>query len=189
MTNNNANENEQNNDDKIRERIRKLYRLVEQGIGGEKENAQKILDKLLAKHGITLSEIVDDNHEEEFNVKFKGGFEKRLLLQIVGKVRGRETMGYFDKGRLYFISTKMERVEILTLFSVYKKALSREFEDLFLAFIYQQDIFPPQKDDDQTKKDDRPKTHEERSRLRKIASMMSTMNKVNVYKAIEDQND
>lgn len=34
MTNNNINENEQNNDDKIRERIRKLYQLVEQGIGG-----------------------------------------------------------------------------------------------------------------------------------------------------------
>lgn len=171
--------------EKIRERIRKLHKLVEKGIGGEKENAQKILDKLLAKNGITLSEIVDDNHEELFNVKFKGAFEKRLLLQIVGKVRGRKTMGCFDKGRLYFSSTKMEHVEILTLFSVYKKALSEEFEDLFLAFIYQHDILPPQENDDQTEKDDKPKTHEERRRLRKIASMMSTMDKVNVYKAIE----
>ena len=120
MTNNNANENEQNNDDKIRERIRKLYQLVEQGIGGKKENAQKILDKLLAKHGITLSEIVDDDHEEEFIIKFKGSFEKRLLTQIIRKVRGRKTMGYSEKGRLYFNSTKMEHVEILTLLSVYK---------------------------------------------------------------------
>ena len=189
MTNNNVNENEQNNDDKIKERIRKLYQLVEQGVGGEKQNAQKILDKLLDKHGITLSEIVDDNHEYEFIIKFKGTFEKRLLTQIIGKVRNRNTLGYFNKCKLHFNATKMEYAEILTLFSVYKNALSREFEDLFVAFIYQQNILPTKKDDAQTEKDDTPKTYEERCRLRKIASMMSTMDKVNVYKAIEDQND
>lgn len=185
MTNHNANENRQNNDNKIRERIRKLYKLVEQGVGGEKGNAQKILDKLLAKHGITLSEIIDDNHEEEFVIKFKGTFEKRLLTQIIGKIRNRETLGYFNKGKLHFGATKLEYAEILTLFSVYKNTLSKEFEDLFVAFIYQQNIFPNQKDADQAEKDDRPKTPEEKRRLRKLAAMMSTMDKVNVYKAIE----
>ena len=58
---------------------------------------------------------------------------------------------------------------------------------MFIAFIHQQDIFPPQKNDDQIEKDDRPKTHEEKRRIRKLASMMSTMDKVNVYKAIKDQ--
>lgn len=185
MTNKNANENGQNNDNKIRERIRKLYKLVEQDVGGEKENAQKILDKLLAKHGITLSEIIDDDHEEEFVIKFKGVFEKRLLTQIIGKIRNRKTLGYFNKDKLHFDATKMEYAEILTLFSVYKNALLREFEDLFTAFIHRQDIFPATKDNEQEKKDDRPKTPKERERLRKLASIMSTMDEVNVYEAIE----
>lgn len=184
MTGHTANKIGQNADNKIRERIVKLHKLVEQGIGGEKKNAQKILDKLLAKHEITLSEITDDDQEEEFIIKFKGSFEKRLLIQIIRKIRNRETMGCFNKNRLYFNSTKMEHVEILTLFSVYKNALSREFEDLFVAFIHQQDIFPPQKDD-QAGTNDRSKTPEERGRIRKLASMMSTIDKVNVYEAIE----
>lgn len=185
MTGHTANESGQNADNKIRERIVKLHKLVEQGIGGEKQNAQKILNKLLAKHGITLSEITDDDKEEEFIIKFKGSFEKRLLIQIIRKIRNRETMGCFNKNRLYFNSTKMEHVEILTLFSVYKNALSREFEDLFVAFIHQQDIFPLQKDDDQAEKNDKPKTPEERDRAKKLASMMSTIDKVNVYETIE----
>lgn len=184
MTGHTANESEQNANNKIRERILKLHKLVEQGIGGEKQNAQKILDKLLAKHGITLSEITDDDQEEEFIIKFKGAFEKRLLTQIIGKIINRKTFGCINRGKLHFYATKMEHVEILTLFSVYKNALSREFEDLFVAFIHQQDIFPPQKDD-QAGTNDRPKTPEERSRIRKLASMMSTIDKVNVYEAIE----
>lgn len=185
MTNYNTNKNRQDNDNKIRDRALKLYKLVEQGIDGEKENAQKILEKLLAKHGITLSEIIDDDHEEEFIIKFKGVFEKRLLTQIIGKIRNRKTLGHFNKCKLYFDATKMEYAEILTLFSVYKKALSREFEDLFVAFVHQQSIFPPPKDDDQTEKNDRSQTREDKRRLRKLAFMMSTIDKVNVYEGIE----
>lgn len=178
----------QDDDNKIRERILKLYNLVKNGIGGEKKNARKILDKLLAKHGIILSEIIDDEHEETFIIKFKGVFEKKLLNQIIGKVRNRETQGFYYKGKLHFNVTKLEYAEILTLFSVYKNALSREFDNLFLAFIHKQKIFPNKDSDNQVKKSDRTETQEERLLAKKLISMMSTIDKIDVYKSIEAVN-
>jgi hypothetical protein len=38
-----------------KERLKKLYALALRGVGGEKEQAQAILDKLLKKYAITLA--------------------------------------------------------------------------------------------------------------------------------------
>lgn len=38
----------------IKAKLRKLLELARQGVGGEKDNAQSILGKMLTKHGLTL---------------------------------------------------------------------------------------------------------------------------------------
>ena len=41
-------------DEKIKERARKLHALAERGIGGEKTNAQTMLDAFLKKHNLKI---------------------------------------------------------------------------------------------------------------------------------------
>ena len=42
-----------------KERLKKLYALALRGVGGEKEQAQAILDKLLKKYAMTLDDLDD----------------------------------------------------------------------------------------------------------------------------------
>nr|DAU15145.1 MAG TPA: Protein of unknown function (DUF2786) [Caudoviricetes sp.] len=45
-------------------RIKKLQALAERGVGGEKETAQRMLDKMLKENGITtLKELENEEYE------------------------------------------------------------------------------------------------------------------------------
>lgn len=59
-------------DEKILEKLRKLYELAKQGVGGERVNAENALYALLEKYGLTI-DAVDDNRKElhEFDCKKK----------------------------------------------------------------------------------------------------------------------
>ena len=50
-------------DEKVLQRLRKLYALATQGVAGEKENAQRLLHELLEKYGLTI-DAVDENRKE-----------------------------------------------------------------------------------------------------------------------------
>ena len=44
-------------DEKIRQRAKKLHALAERGVGGEKTNAQTMLDAFLVKHNLRMVDI------------------------------------------------------------------------------------------------------------------------------------
>ena len=50
-------------DEKVLQRLRKLYALATQGVAGEKENAERLLHELLEKYGLTI-DAVDENKKE-----------------------------------------------------------------------------------------------------------------------------
>lgn len=178
MTNYNTNESAQDIDNKIRDRILKLHKLVEQGIGGEKENAQKILDKLLKKHGLTLSEINDC--EEWFTINFKNRFEKRLIIQIISKVTNIKTIrAYAEKNQINLKVNKADFAEILVMFSVYRKALEKEFQNIYIAFVCKQNIFSDCKSDDDST------NVEDMIDISKLLNLTELIDRVDVHKLIE----
>ena len=61
--------------------LKKLKTLAEQGIGGEKETAQKKLEQLMQKYNVEEQELSDDV-VERYEFRYHGEFEKRLLLQV-----------------------------------------------------------------------------------------------------------
>jgi hypothetical protein len=70
--------------DKVKSLVAKLLELSNRGIGGEAKNAERLLQNLLAKHGITLEDL--DN-----NAKRKCGYyikpkHKRLFFAICWNV-------------------------------------------------------------------------------------------------------
>ena len=74
--------------DKERELLIKIKALAEHGVGGEKINAQKMLEKLMKKLDITTEDL-ENNDLQVFHFKYKQGKElKTLMLAIL--------MNYFD---------------------------------------------------------------------------------------------
>lgn len=67
------------------ELLRKLKKLADEGIGGEKVNAEKKLNKLMSKYGISETELLEDKIET-MEFIYHGVEQKRLLIQIIYKV-------------------------------------------------------------------------------------------------------
>lgn len=63
-----------------KERLKKLYALALRGVGGEKEQAQAILDKLLKKYAMTLDDL-DDEVIQEYDLEYHGKEQDRILMQ------------------------------------------------------------------------------------------------------------
>lgn len=65
-------------DEKKVELMKKLQRLAERGVGGEKEGTQKKLQQLMKKYDIEESDLSDDKLEDH-EWKYHNDFELRLL--------------------------------------------------------------------------------------------------------------
>ena len=171
---------------KIESRLRKLLSLAERGVGGEKDNASRMLTLLLRKHGLDISDILEDKVETCW-FKYKGNIEKRLLSQIFCAVandadrwtsrKKRETLG--------IDVTNQQMLEIRLMFACYKKSLNDDIEILFSAFIHKNDIFSPKENIEPESQE--PRTPEEKARIFKISQMMNNMDKTTVLKAIESK--
>lgn len=168
-------------DKRIEQKLQKLLALAERGEGGEKSNAERMLKRLLDKHGLNISDLSDEQ-TDTYWLKYKGPFELRLLSQIIGAVRPGATKWKNRKKRqtLGVDTTKQQMLEIGLMFNAYKKALHEEIEILYIAFIHKNDIFP----EDQEPERSEEKTPEERARLFKVANMMNGMAKTAVLNGI-----
>ena len=141
----------------INERLKKLYALALRGVGGEKEQAEAILKKLIAKYGVSMAEL-DEEVIKEYEIKHSGEAERQILKQIVYKVTDdpARTFGYTYKasGRacrsiLGVRCTEAQKVEIEFLFDFYKKLYKKELEAFLLAFIHKHSLFGRLKEGEQ----------------------------------------
>lgn len=134
-------------DEKTVQRIKKLQALAERGIGGEKDTAAVMLEKLLVKNDITTLEELEEDQVEYYLFSYRGKHEIKLLKQCMYKVIGAEA------GRKYYRSsgtrqkigvycTKAEKIEIELEFEFYRNVFYEELDNFMTAFIQAQQIFP-----------------------------------------------
>lgn len=70
--------------DAVRNRLMKLLALARQGVGGERENAQSALNKLLTKHGLSLEDLDDEGvRPKRYFFRYRDDHERALLVQCV----------------------------------------------------------------------------------------------------------
>lgn len=134
------------------ELLKKLKALAEHGVGGEKENAQKLLEKFMRKYNISEDDI-DDDRIIKYSKKVKNDYEKQLLVQTVYKVTNGDAYSfrYIATGRkiknlVGYECTAAQNIEIEFLFDFYKRLFYKEIDLLLNAFIQKHDIFgtPPE---------------------------------------------
>jgi hypothetical protein len=163
-------------DNGLYNKLKKLHALAEQGVGGEAENANFILEALLEKHGLNKDEIFNRREAEFF---YKTRYEKKLLIQLVGQVTGCHRVEYSQARNsqwLEFLLTEAEVVEVSTKYEAYKPALQETFENAFLAFLSANDVFVS--DDDGY--DAPPLTPDKRKQLLRILAMASGVDVVSL---------
>lgn len=180
--------------ERIKSRLKKLLALARRGEGGEKINAQRMLEATLKKHGMTMEDL-DDSAETPQEVKFKfvGPLERDLLGQIlvmVFRARTVETYGYrrFGKavrGLVGVMATRAQAVEIEVAFEAHKKALKAYMKKqaglAFNAYVQTNELYSG------IESDDKSKSKMSMADLMAIKSMMDRLEPTPVHRQIESR--
>ena len=131
------------------DRMRKLLALAQRGVGGERENADRMLSRMLAKYGMTIDDLTGDDKPEwrTFTVSCKD--ESMLLINVVTKVLNVNSYTSRNRRNLRLIElTRAQFIEIQCLMSVYWPALKRHMAHARSAFLISNRIWPENPPDD-----------------------------------------
>ena len=71
--------------DKLSDTMKKLLELSKRGIDGEKENAEKLLTKMMKKYHISKEDLEKEDIKE-FKIVYKDSFDEKLCCQVYYKV-------------------------------------------------------------------------------------------------------
>lgn len=126
------------------ELIRKIKALASGGVGGERENAQILLEKLMKKFDISEEQICD---EKILEFKFKlpkiyNGLA--LAVQVMASIVGNfKNKGIFRQGRkCYALCTSGEFLEFQAKLNFYAYYYKIELKRFYRAFVQANKIFP-----------------------------------------------
>lgn len=132
-------------DAKVQAKLRKLMALAERGEGGEKDNAQRMLEKLLARHDLTIDDLNDECREIRW-FPILNVYERKLAAQIMSKVCDSCTPGlYTSKSQPKKIGvevTPAEAIEFELHYNALRNALAAHFDEAFSAFVQANRLFP-----------------------------------------------
>lgn len=80
--------------------LKKIKALAERGVGGEQENAEAILSRLMEKYGVSEDEL-DEETRKRHDFEYHGKEQEKILRQVVYKVTGGYAYGlrYNESGR------------------------------------------------------------------------------------------
>ncbi len=132
--------------DSKQELLRKLKALADSGVGGEKENARRILLRLLDKYDIAEANL-DDEALTEHTFKACGARERTLLIQVCFKVtNGNRHVYSYKRGvgsrsEICCSCTRAEGIQISFEFDFYRELWRNEEDMFFRAFIQKHQIF------------------------------------------------
>lgn len=135
-------------------RIDKLLTLAKEGVGGERENAETLLDELLKRHGLTRGDLERADEPVrlyEFSVANK--LDRELLFQIAFSVLAVNTCT--SRGKRSKVSIEMtaaQHAEVSLAFDIYRAQWRVETNRLMHAFIIKHELFGPRNQGSQPRK-------------------------------------
>lgn len=165
--------------------LKKIRALAERGVGGEADNAEEILRRLMEKYGVSEDEL-DEEERRRHDFEYHGKEQEKLLRQVVYKVTGGyaynlvyRASGRKVKTRLGADCTAAEKVEIEFLFDFYTRLWERERDAFLSAFIQKHRIF--------TIRDDIEPQEVSREELLKMQALMLGMRDESPVRALPAQ--
>jgi hypothetical protein len=136
---------------------KKLKALAERGEGGEKLNAERMLCKLMEKHGISYDMLEEESLSYRY-FKVPAHLRKvyiNIVYQVVNYKRKWDLYSVKNKKNEYAVLlTFAEEIEVRALLKFYADAFQKELEVFTRAFIHANKIFPTAEDPNRSEKPD-----------------------------------
>lgn len=171
-------------DGKVLARMKKLLDLAKRGVGGEAANAERFLAKMLAKHGMQLSDITGDEQQRaKVSLKWRTKEGRLLLLQIIAKVTDADAFTtWVRRGQKELIVelTPAEHAEVLMHEAALAPALSKHMRRAMQAFIQVNGLYSTPSECDEPA----PRKPMDKDELAAIMQMMSATRPVAVLKGL-----
>lgn len=126
---------------------KKLKALADRGIGGERDNARRMLEKFMLENGITDEDLNSDQTKHfQFKVPKHPALVNKLFYQLVWKIAGLGKIYERSNQRayLYVLCTSDEAVEIEAQFGFYARLLKKEMDLFYSVFLHKHKIFGEQ---------------------------------------------
>lgn len=127
----------------------KLKALADRGVGGERYNAQKQLDRIMKRYGITMEMLQDDTR---VLVGFKVVRARYTLFLRIGMMVTGMKRTWFKRQRkpsyLYVEVTRAEEAEIRAKYNFYSRVWEEELDIFFHAFAHKNGLYPTDIDED-----------------------------------------
>lgn len=164
------------------ELIKKVKKLAEKGVAGEKTNAERMLKKLMIEHGITEKDL--ESYEVKNRLMVYKKKHESISVQSVLFVMGKDVIMYnYPKKRNSFIfkATDAEYIEIGLVVDFYSKKFDEEYDVFLSAFIQRNKLLPK----DGGSADHKPGS-EEQKKSGKVLKMMNSMDKHSMHKRLEN---
>ena len=173
-------------DDKVTELAKKLKELAERGVGGEKQNAEYHLQRLLEKHGMTLEDILEEKRDvREFKVPKE---KEEFFFQVAASVVGREGVRHSKEGRSFLMNlTITEYLEIEAKFDFFWKAYKEELDIFYSAFVQKNKLYSKPSDKDKDNSEEKELTKEEKEKLRRMWAMADGIKRHTLTKQIDSK--
>lgn len=128
-------------DEKLKSKLEKLKELAERGVGGERTNAQLLMQRLADEYGIVLDDLFYKENIEEYHQLYNVGKSKdykSILLQTAHRVINKSSIYCYREGqcKVYIKATKLQHLEIDRRLNKYLSDFKKEEEKAKKALIY-----------------------------------------------------
>ena len=177
----------------IIDRLRKMKALADHGVGGERENAQRLLAAVAAEYGISL-ERLNDSLLKTFRITISNTFKRKLLSQLCGLKRQELKLGgeYLTENRvtlwtcrqrnLYAIRdcTDAEWLELSAKLEILARAYKKQEREFYTAFLMANNLLLEAEDSDAEP------SRAEMQRNFRIAQMSMGIEKTHLVPMIEE---
>lgn len=169
-------------DPALLDRLDKIAALAARGVGGEKENAERALYRLLRKHGLTMRDLENrgDAPRVWLRLRHRTAREKALAGQVLRAIVGdlADMEGRAPKVRPKWLEVLLPAPVAATVrvaYDVYRRAWIEAEEESFLAFLLRHRLYGPGVDGDDTDETELQVHGIDRERSRRIATMAAVM--------------
>lgn len=134
----------------IKSKLIKIYNLSVRGVGGEKANAESLLKKMLAKHGLTIDEILDGEFKDAEELKWypvRTASDKALFFQclasVIHKSEFSTSRNRRKRGIIGVNLSKLNHVELCEKYAFFKKLYKKESDEFRTAFYLVNNLYNP----------------------------------------------
>lgn len=174
------------------EKLGKIVQMAKNGIGGEKENAIRIVKAMCIKYHLEYDDLMSDQEKiYEYTLYFKTKEEEKLACQIIIKFAYEGKKGSISGNSmrkvLFFNTTKELYLETMNAWAVLSRLLQQEkrkvAKGVYFGFLEKHDLYYNPTDEERKKKSKDPSKSEMEAR-RMGSALSEHMDDAEIHKTL-----